>query len=152
MKLLKLLFSFEGRIGRGQFWLAWAIYAAVVIMLVLVALGFGVESPAGLMVLQLIAGIPIVISLAAVGIKRMRDRNKSPWWLLAFYVIPLGLPFFTPMAGSGLDASPSVGGAIMQAVWFVVALWALVELGCLRGTIGGNPYGPDPVAPKPAVH
>ena len=30
---------------------------------------------------------------------------------------------------------------------FAVGVWAFVELGCLRGTIGPNRYGPDPLEP-----
>lgn len=33
-----------------------------------------------------------------------------------------------------------------------IAIWALVELGFLRGTIGANQYGPDPLAPQMASH
>ena len=27
-----------------------------------------------------------------------------------------------------------------------VGIWFFIELGCLRGTIGANQYGPDPLA------
>jgi len=40
--------------------------------------------------------------------------------------------------------------AILMVVSFAINIWALVELGCLRGTIGGNQYGGDPLAPQPA--
>jgi uncharacterized membrane protein YhaH (DUF805 family) len=26
-----------------------------------------------------------------------------------------------------------------------ISLWFFIEFGCMRGTIGPNPYGPDPV-------
>jgi uncharacterized membrane protein YhaH (DUF805 family) len=61
-----------------------------------------------------------------------------------FYVVP------SILQAAG-DRAPEVGlvfGLIALAIW----IWAFVELGCLRGTIAGNPYGPDPVAPKPAQH
>jgi uncharacterized membrane protein YhaH (DUF805 family) len=32
----------------------------------------------------------------------------------------------------------------------IVALWFLIELGCMRGTPGDNRYGPDPLASTPA--
>ena len=31
-----------------------------------------------------------------------------------------------------------------------IAIWAFVELGCLRGTPGPNQYGPDPLG-NPAL-
>jgi uncharacterized membrane protein YhaH (DUF805 family) len=40
-------------------------------------------------------------------------------------------------------------GIIAVALWTAVvgvAIWFLVEFGCLRGTIGANRYGPDPVS------
>jgi uncharacterized membrane protein YhaH (DUF805 family) len=35
----------------------------------------------------------------------------------------------------------------LALIGFAITAWSFVELGCLRGTIGVNPYGPDPVAP-----
>src|SRR5262245_21974074 len=52
--------------------------------------------------------------LAALLAKRMRDRGRSPAWLLAALVPLLG------------------------------PLWLLVELGLRKGTPGENQYGPDP--------
>jgi len=37
-----------------------------------------------------------------------------------------------------------------QDIWllaFAILIWAFVDLGCLRGSIGQNKYGPDPLAP-----
>ena len=50
----------------------------------------------------------------AVQIKRWHDRDKSGWWVL-------------------INLIPLIG-----------AIWAFVETGCLRGTVGPNAYGPDP--------
>ena len=144
MKLVSLLFSFEGRVGRGQFWLAAAIYVAVA--LVIVAASLAADSSAVSIVLQLALGIPCLVSLVAVGIKRLHDRDKSAWWLLVFYLVPLTT---FSWANGMQDGAPQT---TLSTFGLSVLLWALVELGCLRGTIGGNPYGPDPVAPKPAVH
>jgi uncharacterized membrane protein YhaH (DUF805 family) len=52
--------------------------------------------------------------LLAISIKRWHDRDKPGWWAL-------------------MGCFPIVG-------W----VWALVEAGCLRGTVGPNHYGPDP--------
>ena len=37
--------------------------------------------------------------------------------------------------------------SILGLAAFAIGVWAFVELGCLRGTIGANQYGPDPLAP-----
>lgn len=49
----------------------------------------------------------------AVAVKRWHDRDKSGWWVL-------------------LSLVPVIG-------W----LWALVENGLLRGSVGANRFGPD---------
>jgi len=87
-------------------------------------------------------------------IKRLHDRNKSAWWLLIFYLLPTVLPWLGLLIPGGSADPDAVPMAVVVLVYarFAIAIWALVELGCLRGTIGGNPFGPDPVAPRPAYH
>ena len=34
---------------------------------------------------------------------------------------------------------------ILGLAGFGISIWALVELGFLRGTVGPNQYGPDPL-------
>ena len=38
-------------------------------------------------------------------------------------------------------------GFVLHLVAFAITVWAFVELGCLRGTVGPNQYGPDPLEP-----
>jgi uncharacterized membrane protein YhaH (DUF805 family) len=38
-------------------------------------------------------------------------------------------------------------GFVLHLVAFAITVWAFVELGCLRGTVGPNQYGPDPLGP-----
>jgi uncharacterized membrane protein YhaH (DUF805 family) len=85
----------------------------------------------------------ILISAIAVGIKRLHDRNKSGWYLLLFYLLP-GI-----LLGAGLmfPERSNIVATVLALLAFAISIWAFVELGCLRGTIGVNPYGPDPVAP-----
>jgi uncharacterized membrane protein YhaH (DUF805 family) len=150
MNLLHLLFGLQGRIGRGQFWLSILIYIVffvAVIGLTMIATG----SLTAIFGAAFLAYIPVLVSGILVGIKRLHDRNKSGWWLLAFYGIPIALQIVVPVVGSDGETE-SLGIAILQYVGLAVSLWGLVELGFIRGTIGGNPYGPDPVAPKPAKH
>ena len=53
----------------------------------------------------------------------------------------------------GLGAE-SAGGVISIVVFYVLGLgvmiWAIVELGFLRGTRGPNKYGPDPISQPPS--
>jgi uncharacterized membrane protein YhaH (DUF805 family) len=155
MNPIDLLFGFQGRVGRGQFWLAALAWAAVFFLLS-VALVLVTPSVDALSSAALILSLLIVLLFIPVGVKRLHDRNKRGLWMLIF----LGIPTATFLLGlmTGADepgAAPMpmpFGLVVVQYVGLVVLLWAVVELGFIRGTIGSNPYGPDPVAPKPAKH
>jgi uncharacterized membrane protein YhaH (DUF805 family) len=147
MNLIDLLFGFQGRINRAKFWLALLIY--VVFFFSVIGITMAVSSSmTAMMGAALVAYIPLIISGIAVGIKRLHDRNKSGWWLLLFYFGPLLLNAIGYYVLGGDDS-----GMLNQVIMYVsfgINIWALVELGCLRGTIGGNQYGGDPLAPQPA--
>lgn len=92
----------------------WLYYLAVYIPVLIIMGIAGAISHT----LMLILAVPIYIGMIWIGlalsIKRWHDRDKSGWWVL-IVLIPLIGP-----------------------------LWALVEAGCLRGTVGGNRFGGDP--------
>ncbi len=152
MNLLTLLFSFRGRVGRGQFWLAWLIWFGVFMIIGGFAAAFATDPLGFWFAAAMIAGLPVSISAVLIGLKRLHDRNKSGLWLLAFYGILLFPYILTLMGmGKGIDqAARPLGVSVLEFLWFAIVIWALVELGAIRGSIGGNQYGPDPVAPKPA--
>ncbi|MFT3988793.1 DUF805 domain-containing protein [Aestuariivirga sp.] len=127
-----LFLSFEGRIGRQAFWLgliALLVIEWIVFFLVLTLFGGsltvavdGGDSQAAMAAMYSLTGPAALVSLIflwpalAIQIKRWHDRNKSGWWVLIAFL-------------------PIIGG-----------LWVLIECGFLRGTVGPNAYGPDPVA------
>ena len=100
----------------------------------------------------------------AVATKRLHDRNRSAWWLLIFIVLPflLNIPALMAMpaqmahvgevmraAREHLPPPPMVEPplvVICRGAATLLSLWAFVELYCLRGTVGDNRYGPDPLA------
>jgi uncharacterized membrane protein YhaH (DUF805 family) len=160
MTFMQVLFSFTGRINRGKYWLAALIYFVVF----LVAIGFvlamiGRNVPdftseslgdnlgtligalgVGILIFAIVL-IPMFVSSLAVGVKRLHDRNKSGWWIVLFY-----------FGGAILDAIGSgsgneVASYITSSAALVIGVWGFIELGCLRGTVGPNQYGPDPLAP-----
>jgi uncharacterized membrane protein YhaH (DUF805 family) len=83
--------------------------------------------------------VPLVWVGLAVATKRLHDRDKSAWWLLLFYALPAVL-------GNVGDAAGGIGG-MLSLVGVAISIWAMVELGFLRGTPGPNRYGPDPLGP-----
>jgi uncharacterized membrane protein YhaH (DUF805 family) len=62
---------------------------------------------------DVLSSLALVWPCAAVSVKRWHDRGKSGWWVLVTLVPLIGM------------------------------LWALVENGLLRGTVGPNRYGSD---------
>jgi uncharacterized membrane protein YhaH (DUF805 family) len=46
---------------------------------------------------------------------------------------------------SGDPAKMNVLEIVLLVVTIIVGIWFFIELGCLRGTVGSNRYGPDPL-------
>jgi uncharacterized membrane protein YhaH (DUF805 family) len=135
MSIGTLLFSFRGRINRMPYWLV--SLAMLIVMAAVFALvaGTGFWPSAMLLLLLLIPWLWIGMALAA---KRLHDLNKSSWWLVIFYVLPAILEIIGGFAG---DAE-----VVLLIASLALSIWAVVELGFLRGTPGPNDYGPDPLA------
>ena len=138
---IDLLFGFHGRINRAKYWFTFVIYfVALFALYLLFSLFFSFPTDLlGLVLVSSVPLIPITISSVAVAIKRLHDRNKSGWWVVAFYVLPGVIGNIGPYAG--LDT-------VFQLASLALSIWAVIELGLLRGTSGRNQYGPDPLAPK----
>jgi uncharacterized membrane protein YhaH (DUF805 family) len=86
-------------------------------------------------------------------VKRLHDRNRSGYFA-ALFVVPLVLDLVTVIAldPANQDLLHRVAGVILlgRAIWIVIGMWLFIELFCLRGTVGPNQHGPDPVAEVPA--
>ena len=128
---MALFTSFEGRINRQKWWLGMIVLMIVEwIVFMLVGMKLGLSTMAGmdpndpataqslvmLSAPMLIVGLVFLWPSLALYAKRWHDRGKSGWWTLIILI-------------------PLIGG-----------LWALIELGFLRGTDGPNEYGADPLA------
>jgi uncharacterized membrane protein YhaH (DUF805 family) len=152
MDFTTLLFSFQGRINRGKYWLAVLIYMVVWTVFIAGSLSWlggksidNLLSFAGAALLIWLIGFILLIlgawSGLAVGVKRLHDRDKSGWWILLFWLGP-------GILGGWQTATPDLGGGfILSLAATAIAIWAFIELGCLRGTPGPNQYGPDPLGP-----
>lgn len=151
MKLQKILFSLEGRIGRRIYWLA--ILALIGALLVLTVAPFLLDSEdAAVFMVALTSNFIWLLSLwpmVALGSKRLHDRNKNGWWLLVFWLLPFVLfsvgfsivLFDDPRTGRSGDF---LTGSIVILASLPPALWGIIELGILPGTRGPNLYGADP--------
>lgn len=143
-------FSARGRISRSQYWLKFFLPVFIIgIILRAIAVGGGGR---GLEILPGIFQLVVIWPGIAVLIKRIHDRNKSGALVWALYgpMIPaiLLVIIAVGVAVSGDRGAAAGLFAVSGVLWIVaglVGIWFFIEFGCLRGTIGANRFGPDPV-------
>lgn len=152
-----LLFGFSGRINRAKWWLT--VLISIIISVVVAIIGAVTSEKVGNIV-TLIAFIPQFWIGLAAGAKRLHDLNRTAAWLVFFYLAPVvliiiffivaGMDVLTTLAAGG-NLDPAVltrvgatGGIVILLV-LILWVWALIWFGCLRGTVGPNQYGPDPL-------
>lgn len=121
--------TFEGRAARSEFWYYSLFYALM--LLVFGVLGFALAGGSNFREGNLRSFLPfvplIIVVLAmiipgiAVTVRRLHDRDMSGWWYLGFIA---------------LSAIPVVGGLIGLATLVLYAL---------KGTVGPNRFGSDPL-------
>jgi len=164
-------FSFQGRINRAKLWLFllivicievvyFALLSTIFGMSILTAMVAGAGHPgaalaggASILIVVLLSCalyIAIIVAGIAVTVKRLHDRDKGAMWLLVFYVLPLVLNVCAYMLAPNWSGPESGSSGIVPMLLHLAALgvtiWAFVELYCLRGTVGDNRFGPDPLA------
>jgi uncharacterized membrane protein YhaH (DUF805 family) len=136
--MIRLFFSFKGRISRQPYWLATAVVTAVMSVMAAILYSLPDEcATIGSTLLLLALFSPFFWSMFALNAKRLHDRNRSAWWLLVFYPLP-GLLRNLPEDAGGIGIALGLAG-------IALSIWAMIEFGFLRGTAGPNRYGPDPV-------
>ena len=141
----QFLFSVRGRISRSQFWLKWVlpVVAITFVLIIVLAAAVASGSAATAGVLSIILAIFLLVTLwpnVVVLAKRMHDRNKSGWLVLLYYV-PAVLAYIVGSTAGG----DSQATGILSLISLGIGIWFFVEFGCMRGTIGANRFGPDPV-------
>ena len=168
MSIEQFVNAFRGRASRMRFWIVLSIILPSLLALLIVFWVYALsipgayenggptpmpKGPFGIIatVAYFAALAALCVSLLAISIRRLHDRDKAWWWILIFLVIP------DAMFGYGryiVDSSMGAAGTMPfvaliypgTALW----LWGLVELGFLRGTAGTNRFGPDPLASQMA--
>lgn len=160
-----LLFSFKGRIQRLYWWVGSLVVGVVTGMasstIEFVARSYGLDvdadnqfEPTGALGLLLAAiGLLNVWINYALSAKRLHDRNRSGWWLVAPTVTLLTaiLLAFVMFAQPEGQREPWNSAAVsLTLATAALGLWLFLEIGFLRGTSGPNRYGPIRSAkPKP---
>jgi uncharacterized membrane protein YhaH (DUF805 family) len=139
MDWVHLFTSFEGRITRQPFWIAWAVFVAIEIA---ISLSGGDDARWG-SALDLVLTYPQF----AVSAKRGHDRNTPIWVVGLFFAI--GAVFDVLMLGGWITSADTANPTpLMLAIlipYLVFGLALTIDLGFRRGTVGPNRYGPDPL-------
>ena len=185
MGLFHYLFGFSGRINRAKQWailLVGLTFEFLVVVAFSLIVGFATVggwfdqhmSLKTILALRQVQAFGLTLCVlyllmlfisVAVGTKRLHDRDKSAWWLLLYYLLPLilSVPTFgqviyvtqhldafvkAAQAGAAEPMLQTPLSTIASGASSIISLIAFVELFCLPGTSGDNRYGPDPLAPR----
>lgn len=150
-KALYILFSFSGRIGRGDFWFGfWIVIMTGLLGTVVIQpdyFRYDVVSdsypPPSLSVK--IFDLIMVLPSFAITVKRLNDRDWARWVFFALVLIWLPI-YIGPFVGLFLEIGT---GTSIEMIWWaiviIVTICLLVDNGFLRGTKGTNRYGNDPL-------
>ena len=83
-----------------------------------------------------------------VFVRRLHDIDRTGWWALLPLVPTIGGPMMLGLYPAGVSAGswfwPLIHWIVVLGwlvVWVVLLIWT-----CMRGTLGMNRYGPDPLA------
>jgi uncharacterized membrane protein YhaH (DUF805 family) len=142
-----ILSSTQGRIPRSQWWAGLVVLVIVAVVLALIISWVLGPTMIGL-IATLILQVILIYPGYALSAKRFQDRNKPGG--LALIGIALGvLQTLARLAGLSNPFNPTAIDWILNIALIIVGIWYLIELGILRGTIGPNQYGPDPLEGRP---
>lgn len=145
MSIFELLFGFQGRISRSQWWLGQFVLAALIAIFISIHTGMATNSVAtagliksgtpaqsfkffgSMLVATSLLSSALVWVAFALAIKRLHDRSQSGWKALVF-----GVPVVLFVA---------VPHAATQAFALAAVAWYILELGFLAGDTRHNKHG-----------
>jgi uncharacterized membrane protein YhaH (DUF805 family) len=166
MDFMSIFTGFAGRINRAKWWLGSIILAVVgfVLYLILAAI-FGLSTamldPAQMAstmrtiaILQIILIVILAYPTTALMIKRLNDRDRPTYFAYIFWAPTVllllgglaGLTMTTVDVGGVAVPTQSGLGWVLTIASLAIGIWALIELGILKGTDGPSQHGPDPLA------
>ncbi len=147
MDFAYILSSTQGRIPRSQWWAGLVILVIIGVVLALI-IGWVLGPTLIGLIATLILQVILLYPSYALSAKRFQDRNKPGG--LALIGIGLGiLQTLARLVGLSNPFAPTTVDWILNIALLIVGIWYLIELGILRGTVGPNQYGPDPLEGRP---
>ena len=170
--LWSLMLAPEGRISRSKWWFGFALvftawlfasvwigYAAAATMKAypdfadkLKDAGWLASDEGQTIMTQFAASIAIPSLLMVLvcwclfmlGIKRLHDRGLSGWLMLVVV-----LPFLGVLFAPAIAENPDDGMSFERLTLLLLAastIWGLLQFGILKGDVGPNSHGPDPLS------
>jgi len=148
VNFVDLFLSTDGRINRLRFWIGTLILAAISTAAMMLILATAGPTTSGVMLSVLVAFALAYPSYALMA-KRFQDRDK-PGTLALIGIVPTFVVNLLYTFRVLDPVEPSAVSRFLDVILVIVALWILVELGCLKGTQGPNRYGLDPLGQSQA--
>ena len=96
--------------------------------------------------LELPLTLLLILIAVSVNVRRLHDLSYSGWWLLWAYLAAMALGGCVLLL---LETEAAANHTVAAAVGLVGALMMvglIVCLGFVRGTVGPNQFGPDPLS------
>ena len=148
MKLVHLLSTFSGRIGRGSWWLGFAVtIAASIVGSLLIDPGiWRAVPPRAPKALLTLWEIVLTVPATAITVKRFNDRDWPNW--LGYAIGAINIVFILAQQSGYLVDDPETAPVREQLAFILLgAVWlfTLIDSGFVKGTSGPNQYGPDPI-------
>jgi uncharacterized membrane protein YhaH (DUF805 family) len=134
-----LLTDFDGRINRAKYWgatIAMTIVALIVQFILVKIVGVRITS---------IIALAFLYPAYALLIKRSNDRDRPQWIAQAFLGLAALSNIMTAIIGPPALGESSAVLSTLAMVLGLAAIYVLVDFGCLRGTVGPNQHGSDPL-------
>lgn len=166
MDFVQLYTTTNGRINRKTWWLGVIgfVVFAVIIGLFLAIIGgiFGFANSAfGLGLIELVMIGVLFVPYQALTLKRLHDRSRPEnlFWIFIAPSILSPVLMILGLSGTMVEGrfweesaqiyQPNLIGNLLNFASFGIGIWALVELGFLKGDEGDNAHGPNPSSVTP---
>ncbi|MDC7682484.1 DUF805 domain-containing protein [Asticcacaulis sp. BYS171W] len=134
------ILSPRGRINRATY----LLYSLTFLPLERLFQGIASSDTSWLELLGIAVALPLIWLWACLTIKRLHDLNLSGWWCLALLLFPV------TSAGAMVLIYFLEAGSVIPVLLAVIAgipvLLAYILLTFVKGTVGDNRFGPDPLA------
>lgn len=136
------LFNFHDRAPRSEFWWfalgGWILGIILALLNVIPVLG---------QIIYIVGSIWLFIATLSVGVRRLHDLNRSGWWLVfPYFALVVGIVLLGIGTASESEMLNILGIVLMVLGGIsVVVLWIMM---IVRGTVGANSFGPDPLEPN----